>query len=603
MAPPDLTARPFGLAEVIDRSVAIGLRHFRPLFLAMLVIQAPALVLARQLPGLELLSAAGDPERAAQLLAPTFRGLSAAFLTLLALQLLATAAAAAIVAPTLDPRRGAPRPTGARRLVAAVTATGLQIVLLGAAPVAGALPGLALAIRAGTVPTIAIGVGGAVVGGLGLFLVATLRLMLVPAVAAVEGRGGLAALARSSRLMSPLPGSRLADRPGVRASLVLLAMFVLAVVVNGLAGIPRMIALRVQGGEGGLALLGAHLPLPLGDRRHPVRGGGGRRAAAVLPGGGGDLLLRPARAAGGARPGALGRAAGGAGMTALLLAAALAAAAGCPAAQAQAASVGDSELAGDAAAVAAVLEAGGAGGPADALHEEAARAGAAGASDRRAAGARFRVALLRHCTLAAQEAFPAPSPADRARAAEILDRPAFRRARADPDALRRWLLEQWQRFLELTETGEAQRYASFGRAVFLAAAAIGVAVGLLALLRRRTSRPAAPAPVRELASPVPDARLDRAEEAAARGQGARAVRLAFLAALAALERRGAVPPGRALTNQELVDQLRAEPARIEALRTLSRLFDRCVYGGAPAGAAEAAAALRAARALGAEASR
>lgn len=263
MAPPDLTARPFGLAEVIDRSVAVGLRHFRPLFLAMLVIQAPALVLARQLPGLELLSAAGDPERAAQLLAPALRDLSAAFLTLLALQLLATAAAAAIVAPTLDPRRGAPRPTGARRLVAAVTATGLQIVLLGAAPVAGALPGLALAIRAATVPTIAIGVGGAVVGGLGLFLVATLRLMLVPAVAAVEGRAGLAALARSSRLMSPLPGSRLADRPGVRASLVLLAMFVLAVAVNGLAGIPRMIALRAQGGAGGLALLGAHLPLPL----------------------------------------------------------------------------------------------------------------------------------------------------------------------------------------------------------------------------------------------------------------------------------------------------------------------------------------------------
>lgn len=290
-------------------------------------------------------------------------------------------------------------------------------------------------------------------------------------------------------------------------------------------------------------------------------------------------------------------------MTALLLAAALAAAAGCPAAQAQAATADDAELAGGAAAVTEALAAGGAGGPTDALREEAARAAASAAGDRRAAGARFRAALLRHCTLAAQEAFPAPSPADRARAAEILDRAAFRRARADPDALRRWLLEQWQRFLELTETGEAQRYASFGRTVFLAAAAIAVAVGLLALLRRRAPRQAAPAPAREPASPAPDARLDRAEEAAARGQAARAVRLAFLAALAALERRGAVPPGRTLTNLELVDQVRAEPAGIEALRTLARLFDRCVYGGAPASSAEATAALRAARALGAEASR
>jgi hypothetical protein len=263
MGAPDLTARPLGLAEIIDRSIALGLRHFRPLFVAMLLVQAPAVLLARELPGPELLAAIGDPAHAPELLAQASRGLAIAFLTLLALQLLATAAAASIVAPSLDPRRAVRRPTRAATLAAVSTSAGLQVLLLAAAPVAGALPGLALSIRATSVATAIIGAAGALVGGLGLFLVAMLRLMLVPAVAAVEGRGGLAALARSSRLMSPLPGSRLVDRPGVRASLVLLGMFVLAVAVNALVGIPRLIALRARGGEGGLALLGAHLPLPL----------------------------------------------------------------------------------------------------------------------------------------------------------------------------------------------------------------------------------------------------------------------------------------------------------------------------------------------------
>ncbi len=263
MAPPDLTARPLGLAEVIDRSVAIGLHRFRPLFLTMLVIQAPALVAARQLPGFELLSAAADPDRAAEVLSRGLRGLVVVLLLLMTLQVLATAAAAAIVGPTLDRRRTAPRPTRTRRIAAVATSAALTVALLGAAPVAGALPGIALALRATTLPTAVAGGAGALVGGLGLFLVAMLRLMLVPAVAALEGRHGPAAVARSSRLMSPSPGSRFVDRPGVRASIVLLAMFVLAVAVNAVAGVPRMWAVRARTGGGGLGLLGAPLPLPL----------------------------------------------------------------------------------------------------------------------------------------------------------------------------------------------------------------------------------------------------------------------------------------------------------------------------------------------------
>ncbi len=105
------------------------------------------------------------------------------------------------------------------------------------------------------------GAVGALVGSVGLFLVVTLRTLLAPVVAAVEGRAGPGALARSFRLMAPRPGTPFLERPGVRASLVLLAALVLALAVNGLVALPRFVALRLQSGPGGLALLGAHLPL------------------------------------------------------------------------------------------------------------------------------------------------------------------------------------------------------------------------------------------------------------------------------------------------------------------------------------------------------
>ncbi len=152
----------------------------------------------------------------------------------------------------------------------------------------------------------------------------------------------------------------------------------------------------------------------------------------------------------------------------------------------------------------------------------------------------------------------------------------------------------------MLETGQAQRYAAFGRAVFLGAVAAAVLLAILAFRRplgaRRASSPESPA---SGAAP-PDARLSAAEAAAAAGQAALAIRLAFLAALGALEREGLVPPGRALTSLELLQHLdRAAPARTGALVALSRACDEVVYGGHTAGASQADAALRAARALGA----
>ncbi len=199
---------------------------------------------------------------------------------------------------------------------------------------------------------------------------------------------------------------------------------------------------------------------------------------------------------------------------------------------------------------------------------------------------------------------PAPAPRHRGRAAAagrgILERPEFRRARADPEPLRRLLRSLWARLLALLETGEAQAFAGFGRALFLAAAATAALLWVWALRRGRAApRPRALA-LAVVAGPQAEAGLDEARRAAARGDGSAAVRLAFLSALAALERDGAVPPGRAFTNGELVALLARRGASGSAsLAALARLFDRAVYGGRPAGAAEAAAALEAARALGA----
>jgi hypothetical protein len=207
-----------------------------------------------------------------------------------------------------------------------------------------------------------------------------------------------------------------------------------------------------------------------------------------------------------------------------------------------------------------------------------------------------------HCrALADAPRLPRASEAERRLLAGILDRPEFRRARADPEPLRRLLLALWGRMLALLETGEAQAFAGFSRALFLAAAAAAALLWLWALRRGRAApRPRPPVPGAAGVDAPADAGLGAARQAAARGDGRAAVRLAFLAALAALERDGAVPPGRALTNGELA-ALVARRGGVAGgpLAALAGLFDRTVYGGRPAGAAEAAAAVEAARALGA----
>jgi hypothetical protein len=262
VAPPrDLSIRPLGVGEMIDRAVALTVRHFRPLFVAMLLIQAPAFALLRVASArtADLLPYLTDPAALAAR-AGDFLGLSLGVMAaLLVLQFLATAAAAAIVAPTLAPGRPGPSPGRGARLGAVALGALLQLLALTLAPALGALPGLWLAARAGSSTTVVVGLVAAGLGAVVLFLVALLRTVLAPAAAAVEGAGGLAALRRSSQLMAPRPGQPLLERPGLRASLLLLTTFVLALAVNGLASLPRLLVARATGG-GALAMLPGALP-------------------------------------------------------------------------------------------------------------------------------------------------------------------------------------------------------------------------------------------------------------------------------------------------------------------------------------------------------
>ena len=93
-------------------------------------------------------------------------------------------------------------------------------------------------------------------------MVVLLRTILAPVAVAVEGLGPWGALRRSVRLMAPRPGQPVLERPGVRASLVLLTTFALMLAVNGLAGLPRAVAGSFAGG-GPLPFLPGALPLPV----------------------------------------------------------------------------------------------------------------------------------------------------------------------------------------------------------------------------------------------------------------------------------------------------------------------------------------------------
>ena len=263
-----MTVGPLGIGGVIDRAVAVARLHFRPLFVAMLLLQAPALALARlasaELPS--LLQLASDATLAAERAPLALAAAAGLLVTLFLLQNLALTVTAAILAPALggatDDQPGAPGPAWSR-LVPGALATGLaqQLLLVLAAGV-GMVPGLLLLLTARSAATTLGGAISAAVGGLVLFLVALLRTILAPVAVGVERLGPWSALRCSSRLMAPRPGQPALERPGVRASLLILTTFALVLAVNGLAGVPRAVAGSLAGG-GLLPFLPGALPLPV----------------------------------------------------------------------------------------------------------------------------------------------------------------------------------------------------------------------------------------------------------------------------------------------------------------------------------------------------
>ena len=296
-------------------------------------------------------------------------------------------------------------------------------------------------------------------------------------------------------------------------------------------------------------------------------------------------------------------------MTALLVPLLLVAAPGCPGALAHAAAERDPiSLARSAPSIVSALELGGAGGPTGAVRRaaiDAALAAEDGPGAAARAGAAFRGTLESHCALAAAPRLPGASAADRAALEAVLARPEFRRARFDPTALRRALLGAWAALLDLLGSTEAERFAGLGRLVFLAAAAAAALVGVAGLRRRSRRGEAARSPEPAARDhPAPDASAARAEAALARDDRPGAVRHAFLAAVAALEAAGRLPPGRALTNAEMVRWLAAPgpgaPAGALAgeLSLLAGIFDRTVYGVRPVAREEAVSSLASARRIG-----
>jgi hypothetical protein len=140
---------PLGIGGVIDEAIGLALRHFRPLFVAMLLLQAPALALARlvsaQTPG--FLLASTDPGLAAAR-APTFLAAAGLLLfTLFLMQSVALTITAAVLAPALQPEAAPRAPPSRWRQVVAAAATGLvqQLILLLSTGL-GLLPGLLLAL-------------------------------------------------------------------------------------------------------------------------------------------------------------------------------------------------------------------------------------------------------------------------------------------------------------------------------------------------------------------------------------------------------------------------------------------------------------------------
>jgi hypothetical protein len=114
---------------------------------------------------------------------------------------------------------------------------------------------------------------------------------------------------------------------------------------------------------------------------------------------------------------------------------------------------------------------------------------------------------------------------------------------------------------------------------WLAMAGLLLIVGALAwLLWDDVAAANKPPPRRQIAPSDPTAVLQEGRQQLREGDYRRAVRQLFLATLLLLEERGDVPPDRALTNHELLQEIQERPSLTTALAPVVDTFERVWYG-------------------------
>lgn len=264
-----MALRPLSTGELLDRSLSVYRAQFGELFKLALCFQLllhavtklfellafarfPLMVQPRALTGHPSLEALGH-----QLLWAAPSVLAFAGVSLMVWQL----SVAAVSRQAPDALSQAPLPALQAwralrpRLPALVFTVTLELLVVLAYVALGTVPaavGTLLALRDPTPVALGIlvlGAGASLLLMPGLFLVALLRFLLVPAVVQVEGLRGLRALRRASALMEGRPAERLASYPKIRGSLVMLVLGLATNAVLLVATAPRALLLMGQAGQ------------------------------------------------------------------------------------------------------------------------------------------------------------------------------------------------------------------------------------------------------------------------------------------------------------------------------------------------------------------
>ena len=266
----ELSLRPLGTGELLDRALGICRAQFRQLFLLALGFQVAMqgisklveLVAYARFPALVSFSHVGELPPAAQLLwaLPTLTGYFAVSVVLFQ----ASVGAVSLGGPASTQLESFSASRCWERLrprLGALLATLLfELVLLGAQVALGLLPvGLAAlnAARDGSLDALVLLALGTLLSLLlapAIFLVGFLRYLLVPSCVVVEGLSGPRAIRRSIQLMRA-GRARWTMGPKLRASLVLLVVALVVNAVTLIADAPRsLLVFSHAGGTGSLPL-------------------------------------------------------------------------------------------------------------------------------------------------------------------------------------------------------------------------------------------------------------------------------------------------------------------------------------------------------------